>query len=474
MNPFEDAKVKEIDAKYFGMTEMQMVENAGKAVAEWVENYIKEKNNTNPEISIICGLGNNGADGMAAAVKLVQEKDRKVNVYLIGRKQDLKTPEAEEIFKRLKKLEKEVANLSMHHDSYAKDITSSDIIIEALLGSGIKGNLRKRFKDVINKVARLKAYKIALDHPVSGYQYDVVLSLISPKLKDAVVLDIGLPDEVSAFIGPGIIQTLYTPPTNAYKGVTGELFVFGGSELFHGAPIMSIRAASKLIGSVFFYTHPENRELVKELKLEVQEFIALTNSEVEKYAEYVDVFLAGPGLEDNLVNKSLLTYLLNKYTDKTFVLDAYAIAMANPIHNKQNKRGFKNCILTPHRGELRHIFDDTKLEGLEGKLKRFAIENECYVLLKGSTDLLFNPDGIVKMNKTGNPGMAKGGTGDVLAGVVAALACKNDQWTSLQAGGFLSGLAGDLAQAKYGYNYSATDEIPLIQEAYKRALEYSN
>ncbi len=468
------AKIKEIDAKYFGMTEEEMIQNAGKAVASWVQSYVESRKFKKTSIGIICGLGKNGADGLSTAIELNKlNSSLKINVYVIGRKQSFKSRESLPFYEQVKKLSINLTNINLHHDSFAKDIMPADIMIEALLGSGRKGGLRKRFKDVINKLSRLKAYKIALDCPVPGYKHDTVLSLITPKLKNSVVLDIGLPKEVDNYIGPGLIHSLYIPLKSAYKGVTGELFVFGGSELFHGAPIMSIKAASKFIGGVFFYTHPENRNLIKEQKAKVQEYISLRNSDIEKYADYADVFLAGPGLEENLLNEALLTYLLNKYPEKVFILDAYAIALANPKRNNQNLRGYKNCILTPHRGELRHVFEDVKIEGLEGKLKRFAIENECHVLLKGSVDLLFSRTGEVKMNTTGNQGMAKGGTGDVLAGVIAALACKNDPWMALQAGVFISGLAGDLAKTKYGYNYSATDEIPFLQEAYQRSLSYA-
>lgn len=487
MDPFKESKIKEVNARYFGMSELKMVNNAGKALAQRVKELIKSEASKKPSfkktsdsdyiISIICGLGNNGADGISCVLELLKTQGSrlKVQCYIVGRSQDFKTPEIAIKFKELKKYKKtgkNKASLSIFTDSFAKDIKEGDLIVESLLGSGIKGSLRKRFSDITSKIKRSRSYKIAIDSPAPGYKPNKTLSLITAKQKSAEILDIGLPKEINTFVGPGLIRFLYEPGKDSYKRKTGELLLFGGSELFHGAPIMALKAASKFIGGVFFYTTPENRELINKSKITLQEFIACKDAELEKFANYSNVILAGPGLEDNLVNKALLTHLLNQYPDKTFVLDAYAIAMVNPKQNRQNKRGFGNCILTPHRGELRHIFSDNKLQGLEGKLKRFCIENKCHLVLKGSTDVLFNTLGEVRFNKTGNPGMAKGGTGDILSGMIAALACKNDPWEALQAGTFLSGLAGDLAKEKFGLNFSATDIVPFLQGAYKWAREY--
>ncbi|MBD3280407.1 NAD(P)H-hydrate dehydratase [Candidatus Dojkabacteria bacterium] len=474
MDQFELAKIKETNARYFGMSELEMVENAGIVLAKELESLVNKQKKKEIVVSIVCGLGNNGADGMAMARSFVKKKKQKqveVNVYLVGREQQLKTEEAKEQFYRLKTL-KRSKGLNVQQDCYAKDIVNSDIVIEALLGSGAKGKIRKRFADIVKKIVRMKALRVAIDVPVPGYVPNETWSLITPKRKKAKVLDIGLPKEVEDHVGPGDIKFMYEPSKDSYKSKNGELLILGGSETFHGAPLLSIMAASKFVGSVFFYTVPENRKFIDRLKSEYCEFIALKDKDLEKYAGYVDVVLAGPGLEEDLINQSLLTQLMNKYREKVFVLDAYAISMVNPDRNKLNKRGFKNTILTPHRGELRHIFDETKLTGLEGKLRRFAKENECNIALKGSTDMLFSSDGVMKFNKTGNPGMAKGGTGDVMAGLIAALACKNSAWEAMKAGTFLSGISGDLVSKKFGYNFSASDEIPFIQEAYRWAKNF--
>lgn len=508
-DPFKLSKIKELNARYFGISELEMISNAGKALAKelntTIEMKIKERKMLRPRqrqaqqaqhekeneklvVTVICGLGNNGADAIAMLTHAIKAKTEKrnlenqkrvikkktynvqritYNVLLIGRAQDLKTPEAKNSWEQLKAVDLKLDTINIKQDAYAKDIQTSDIIIEALVGSGIKGKLNKRFADVIKKISKMKAKKIAIDSPAPGYTPDETWSLITPKRKNAKTFDIGLPKEVETHIGPGEIEFLYQPTKNSYKSKNGEVLVIGGSETFHGAPLLAIQAASKFVGSVFFYTSPENREFVNSIKSQYSEFIALKDTDLEKYAEYVDVILAGPGLQETLPNQAILTSLLNKYPEKPFVLDAYAISMANPKNNPLNKRGFSNCILTPHRGELRHIFNDAKLQGFEGKLRRFCMEENCELVLKGSVDILFNREGEMKFNKSGNPGMAKGGTGDIMAGLIAAFAAKNSPWEAAKAGTFLSGAAGDKVAEKFGYNFSASDLLPEVQKTFK-------
>lgn len=283
-----------------------------------------------------------------------------------------------------------------------------------------------------------------------------------------------MPAEAELYAGPGDVKVLNIPKKNSYKSQNGELLVYAGSEQFHGAPLMAIGAAAKLIGSVFFYTNPENRTVANSIKQELSEFILVNDNNLEKYVEYANAILIGPGLEENLPTKAIITTLLNKFPEKPIILDAYAISVA------KDRKLLKGRILTPHRGELRHLFgEDKRLQklgqkGLEGKLKRFAVENQCYLLLKGHTDLMFNPEGDIAFNKSGNQGMAKGGTGDILAGILGALLTNNHPWVALKAAVFINGKAGDNLAKTLGYNYSATDLIPEIPKVIKWAQDISN
>jgi hydroxyethylthiazole kinase-like uncharacterized protein yjeF len=454
---FTKTIVTDANAAYLGIPIDKLMEKAGEGIArELVNKYGKAKS-----YNFICGLGNNGGDGFVAARHLVKNGVKDVSVYLVGRITDIKSKAAIANFEKLRIVS---VNLKVNTDVLARDIEQAEVSVECLVGTGIKGNLHKRFKDVIVRLTKQRTKIVAIDCPVPGYKPDFAISMLYPKVENAVVLDIGMPKEAELYTGPGDVKVLKVPEIDSYKSQNGELFVYAGSRQFHGAPLMTIKAASKLIGSIFFYTNPENRELTQHLKLGLEEFIVMDDNQVEKYAGYANAFLFGPGLEENLPTKAVIAEILRRYPEKPAILDAYAISVA------RDKGLLKNKILTPHRGELRHIFGDDKnfkklgSKGVEGKLKRFAVENECYIVLKGHVDILFSKDGEIALNKTGNAGMAKGGTGDILAGIMAALITQNDIWTSIRAACFINGKAGDNLYEKYGFNYSATDLITEVQK----------
>ncbi|MBD3363228.1 NAD(P)H-hydrate dehydratase [Candidatus Dojkabacteria bacterium] len=469
-DPFKRTKILDTNARYLGIPIEELIEKAGKGIAkELCKKYGKTKS-----YNFVCGLGNNGGDGFAAARNLAELDVEKIRVYLIGRVNKIKSKAALKHWKKLsnsKYVENEVIKLKS--DAYSKDIVQADISVECLVGTGIKGKLHKRFHDVIVRLTKQKTDIVAVDVPVPGYNPKFAISLMYPKVDKAKVVNIKIPKEAETYTGPGDIKILEVPKENSYKSQNGELLIYGGSHQFHGAPLMAMKAASKLVGSVFFYTNPENREVANKVKTELDEFILINDNDLEKYANYADAFLFGPGLEGNLPTKAIISSLLRKYPDKPTILDAYAISVAS------EKQLLKNKILTPHRGELRHMFGDNKYlrkyntpKILEGRVKRFAVENECFIILKGHTDVLFHKEGTIALNKTGNQGMAKGGTGDVLAGILGGLITKNDIWISMRAASFINGKAGDNLRKQIGYNFSATDLIPKVQEVIEWGKNY--
>lgn len=461
--------VTDANAAYLGIPVEKLMEKAGEEAAK----ALIEKYGKNVSYNFLCGMGNNGGDGFVTARYLVNSGVKNITVYLIGRITEIKSKAALLNFDKLRE-----TDIKIKTDVITKEIVQADVSVECLVGSGIKGKLHKRFRDVIARLTRQKTKIVSIDNPAPGYKYDFVISLLYPKVNDRlednkqVVIDIGVPKETELYAGPGDVKILEVPSEDSYKSNNGELFVYAGSKLFHGAPLMAIKAASKIVGSIFFYSNPENRDMVNKMKLDLQEFIVVEDDLVEKYSNYANAFLFGPGLEENLPTKAIISEILRRFPDKPAILDAYAISVA------RDKGLLKDKILTPHRGELRHIFGDdksfTKLgnKGVEGRLKRFAIENECYIVLKGHVDIMFSKDGEIALNKTGNAGMAKGGTGDILAGILGAFITKNDIWTSIKAACFVNGKAGDNLFEKFGYNYSATDLIPEIQKVIKWAKEF--
>lgn len=256
-------------------------------------------------------------------------------------------------------------------------------------------------------------------------------------------------------IGCEVICGLRKNLEGSHKGENGKLLIIGGSEKYHGAPILSAKIASKIVDLVYFASVPENNALVREMKSALCEFITLQKAEILQIAEMVDVILIGPGLDNAEELGGLVNFLLKKYPQKKFVLDADALKYLD------KKLLNENVVMTPHRGEFREFFN---CEATEENVKKMAKKYNCLLVVKGAEDFVASKSDF-KINQTGNAGMTKGGTGDVLAGLVAGLACKNDLFLSAQAGIFLNGLAGDHLQKKVGDYFNASDlieEIPRV------------
>lgn len=256
-------------------------------------------------------------------------------------------------------------------------------------------------------------------------------------------------------VKPDIIKLLAKPKPLSHKGDNGRLLIVGGSKRFHGAPLLAAKIASKIVDLVFFYSTPENQKLLQKMKEDLAEFITVLPGELDSYAQEADCILIGPGLGyDNPETKEVTDHLLKKFSDTKFLIDADSLKVVDPaLFNK-------NVVVTPHVKEFEILF---KEKPTPEKVAAMAKKWRIVILLKGKTDFICSPTEC-KINETGNAGMTKGGTGDVLAGLVAALMCKNDNFLSACAGAYLNGLAGDRLKEKVGFWYSASDlieEIPL-------------
>jgi NAD(P)H-hydrate epimerase len=245
------------------------------------------------------------------------------------------------------------------------------------------------------------------------------------------------------------LKQLYIPSSDSHKGQNGRLLLIGGSHLFHAASLWSLTVASKIVDLVHYCSVPENNAIVQKAKEEFRNGIVIPREQVEAYIKEDDVILIGPGMTRDSQTESLTNGLLKKYPKKQWVIDAGALQMLDlsVIPN--------NAILTPHHGEFAHAFGSEEVASVAKKY-------HCIVLLKGEKDITSNGKE-VKIIEGGNAGMTKGGTGDVLAGLIAALACKNDPFLATIAGSFINKKAGDALYEKVGPYFNATDlagEIP--------------
>ncbi len=261
-------------------------------------------------------------------------------------------------------------------------------------------------------------------------------------------------------ISASIAKSLSCPKPNSYKGQNGGITIIGGSREFHGAPVFAVRAANRFVDYVFFYSpYGYNCELVKGLRKCVAEVMVVDKTRID-YAVYKsDCVLAGMGLTPDARTKRFLESLLRKHKDKKFVLDAGALRVVDP-----RKLG-SNVLVTPHAEEFRALFKcPATPENAVKCAKRFG----CVILLKGHVDYVTDGRKLAA-NHTGNPGMTKGGTGDVLAGLAAALATKNDLFRAACAAAFVNGAAGDALFKRQGFYYNAGDLIEALPEAFAKA-----
>lgn len=240
---------------------------------------------------------------------------------------------------------------------------------------------------------------------------------------------------------------LFVPRKDSHKGENGKLLIIGGSRQYHGAPMFSILAARRFVDLVYFYPGEKDPHLISAVKTIPEAMVVYDLELIEK----MDCVLFGIGLADAKFDLRVLAKA-NK-----LVIDGDGlkrIAKAGKIP--------KNAILTPHEGEFRLLFG---VGGSAANVKKMAATHGCVILKKGPVDLISDGKKVVT-NKVHNQGMTKGGTGDVLAGLVAALACKNDNFTAAIVGAKVNGNAGNTLNKKYGYNFCASDLADALAESY--------
>jgi NAD(P)H-hydrate epimerase len=244
------------------------------------------------------------------------------------------------------------------------------------------------------------------------------------------------------------------------KGENGMVAVIGGSRQYHGAPILAVRAANRFCDLVYFHSpFGLNNALVKRMKFEVAEVIVVDSARLARAVERSDCVLIGNGMAVNANTKRLVNGLLKKFWGKKFVLDAAA------LHVVDKKLLSPRVGVTPHAGEFKALFGvEASAEQVFKQAKKYG----CVVLLKRPAGDFISDGKRLFVNETGNAGMTKGGTGDCLAGLLAALACKNDLLTAACAAAFANGAAGDLLLKEKGFNYNASDLIEALPRAFKR------
>lgn len=262
---------------------------------------------------------------------------------------------------------------------------------------------------------------------------------------------------------------LYKPRTDVEKGVNGQVVIIGGSKLFHGAPILSLKTASRIVDMVFFASPDSSVGRVAEkLKSKLASFIWIPFGEVGEYIKKSDAVLIGPGLmryhkeggrqfdRVGRESKEITERLLSQFPNKQWVIDAGSLQVMDP------KFIPKNAILTPNKKEYRMLFG--KIEP-EKATKKY----QCIIIAKNKETRVCSPKES-RIVEGGKGSLTKGGVGDVLAGLAVALAAKNPPFLAACAASFIAKKAANELYKKVGFAYNADDLAEKIPEVLREYL----
>jgi ADP-dependent NAD(P)H-hydrate dehydratase / NAD(P)H-hydrate epimerase len=484
-----DMHALETNAEYFGISLLQLMENAGRNVAQEIGKRFKK----DQAVAIFCGLGGNGGDGFVAARHLLAMGFYKVMVFLAGKAKDINHEAARANWVALQPFKDSIVIKEVVDATEVANF-NADIVVDALLGTGTKGKLKPPISQFVAQINAVKAFKLAVDVPTgidsdtgdalgAAVNADVTVTFHRAKkgfkaakvnVGKLVVVDIGLPTELESFVGPGDVQLVTkVRSSTAHKGDFGRVLLVGGSEVYSGAPVLMSMAALRTGVDLAFTASPEKTahdiasmspDLIS-VKLEGDHLTPKNVAVLKDYIQKSDAVVMGPGIGLNAETKEFAKSFVKAVEEagKPLLLDADGLKAFADFKRKLKVP----LVLTPHAGEYAILTGKTLPEDMAGRIscvKETAAELGAIILLKGPVDII--SDGVqVKLNFAHNPGMTVGGTGDVLSGVVGGLLSqKADAFEAAVAGAFVNGAAGDFVVAEVGYHMVATDLLEYIPQ----------
>lgn len=494
---------KEADAYTIANNNILSINLMEKA-ASLIADEISKRWDRSHRIVVFAGAGNNGGDAIAVA-RLLFSKSYPVEIYLFN----IKGTISEDCMTNIQRLQ-QCGFTDYHEISNAFEppkLTAEDVVVDGLFGSGLNKPLSGGFASVVKYINASNAQVVSIDLP-SGLmgednsnnlrtniiRADLTLSIQLPKLaflfpenEDIVgewkTLDIGISQEFIAQADTPYIITeasemsqLIKPRKRfAFKNNFGHALLIAGSSGMAGASILAARACLRSgVGLLTIHTPVCNHDI---LQTAVPEAMVQNDVHELYFAEPVDLdnyqaIAIGPGIgQEEETALATFDQLADCYIPA--VLDADAINILSSHRNYLNRLP-RRSILTPHIGELERLIGrcNDSFDRLT-KAKELAAYLQCYIVLKGAYSTVITPEGKFYFNPTGNPGMATGGSGDVLTGIILALLAQGySQENAARLGTFVHGLAGDIACRRTGeISLTASDIIAALPEAWKELCE---
>ena len=466
----------------------------------------RRKQDSAPWAAVFCGPGNNGGDGLAAA-RLLLQRGVSVRTILVGDWAKM-TADAREMARRLQAVGGEIEAFDPDDLEQSAWLGLCDCAIDALLGVGLKRPVQRAFLAAVRRLNSLSCPVVACDLPTGldgdtgrvlgeAVRADMTVTFTAAKpglyldqgrvySGQVRVIDIGLPDDLTApLLTEGDLWAVKGPDTlprrtrTAHKGDFGKLFLLCGSVGFTGAPVFAARSAVRSGAGLVFLAVPEDIYPIVAVKCdEAMPFpIPDDYDALLARAKGCDAAILGPGLGADPVARELARKLLQDLPCPV-VLDADGInALAGHIDILDNRSA--PTLLTPHDGEFQRLTGCAlPLEDRLAAARDFAAAHRCGLILKGHATVTAAPDGRAWVNVTGNPGMAKGGSGDVLSGIAAGLwgqkhlrSGDSDLWSLAAQAVAIHATCGDLCARESGeYAMTPGDMVCALPKVFK-ALE---
>lgn len=494
MKIFNAEKIRECDAFTIvnePVSSIELMERAAQSCVNWLLEHCKIHEN----FAVFCGNGNNGGDGFAIA-RLLYLKGFNVDVFV----RDLNgnfSPDATINYNKLKDFSG--ITIKEFKDFQKEKLSDETICIDAVFGTGFSRKIEGEGEEIINGLNSLNNIKISIDIPSGLYadknsdedatvfKADYTLSFqfwkksfLYPETGKytgkVVILDIGLhprfinETETHNFtIDEDLIQNIFKPRNEySHKGTFGKLAIVGGSYGKIGAAVLSVKAALKSGAGLVFALSPKCGYDILQTTSPEAMFIEGGEKYIERIEVDQEVVLGiGPGLgtHDKTI-ESLINFLKN--CSSPMILDADALNIISK-DTSYIKLIPKNSIITPHPKEFERLFGTTKdsFERTDLAVQK-AMEHTLYIVLKDHHTQIITPDGNVFFNITGNSGLAKGGSGDILTGILTSLLAQGySSKNTAILGVWLHGKSADFAAEKHSKeSMQPTDVIKELESTF--------
>jgi NAD(P)H-hydrate epimerase len=478
--------------KEFGIAQELLMENAGEAT------YFVIKDVFGPDkksITVFCGIGNNGGDGLVVARKL-NSLGWNPEIVMLGEGEKFKGS-AKTNYEIIKKIGLKILSLDQKAEIY-ESMATSDIIIDALLGTGLDREVTGEFLECINLINDSEKPVISIDIP-SGINGDTAI-VMGKAVQADITVTFGLP-KIGNILFPGYtyggklfttfisfppemydskklkicingLQPIPIRPLDSHKGSCGKVLFVAGSSSYLGAPYFSALSFLKSGGGLSYLATPES--VAPHIAANGHEIVLLPQKSTESgslsmenvalilnAADQCDMVVVGPGLSLNIETKKLVKAITAEL-DKPVLIDGDGLtAISEDLQILKTRSA--PTVLTPHPGEMARLINDSIEELEQNKidiLQKKAAEWNAVIVLKGAHTQIAYPDGRIYINLTGNPGMATAGSGDVLAGTIPAMfGIGFDFADAVRMGVFIHGFAGDLAANDIGEDGLLANDI---------------